>query len=560
MTGGSQTIAGLNSTDGNGSKVVLGNGVLTLANTVNSNFDGVISGAGGSLVIQGPGKQVFTGANTYNGGTKISGGTLQLGDGSTKNGSVSGNITNNSALVFANPLSQTYTGIVSGNGPLTKTGTGTLTLQTAQTYSGATFVNNGVLRLGAGNASQLVSGFGTDTNGSTSGTVSNGSWTFNTGAAIATTPVNGGTLTLSDGTNQVRSAFCNSPVAINAPFTVSFTYKPAPGATYRADGMVFVLQNDSRGAAAIGTGGGQLGWGSPGTINPSAGVEFNIFSYSGGPSLGTYYATNGQLPASQQYNATGSVSLQSGDPIQVVLTYDGSSSINLSLQDLSTTSTYSTSYSTSGSLVSSVSGNTAFVGFTGATGGGDSVQTITNFSFLSGAGGGNILPVTTDLSIASGGTLDLYGAPQRVASLSGAGVITNSVSASTTTLSNSGSIATVFTGSINDGAGKVGVRVSSGTLTLSGTGTYTGGTTVNGGTLIITNSAAIYDNSSLSVGDPTLLTLLPDAPVPSSAAAVPSAVAAPSAVPEPGTLALVGCGAVAAAGIARRARSRRRTS
>ena len=60
--------------------------VLTVANTGGSStFSGVIAGGGtlGSigLVISGSGLQVLAGANTYLGGTLISSGTLQIGDG-----------------------------------------------------------------------------------------------------------------------------------------------------------------------------------------------------------------------------------------------------------------------------------------------------------------------------------------------------------------------------------------------------------------------------------------------------------------------------------------------
>ena len=78
----------------------------------------------------------------------------------------------------------------------------------------------------------------------------------------------------------------------------------------------------------------------------------------------------------------------------------------------------------------------------------------------------------------------------------------------------------------------------SGTLVLSGTNSYMGGTTVNSGTLIATNSHAIADGTSLSVGDPGLLSMLP-APVVPSAAVAAAAPASISPVPEPGTLALL---------------------
>ena len=59
---------------------------------------------------------VLTGANTYTGGTTVTGGPLQLGDGTTSNGSVAGNITVNSTLIFANPNAQSYSGVISGSG------------------------------------------------------------------------------------------------------------------------------------------------------------------------------------------------------------------------------------------------------------------------------------------------------------------------------------------------------------------------------------------------------------------------------------------------------------
>jgi hypothetical protein len=74
-----------------------------------------------------------------------------------------------------------------------------------------------------------------------------------------------------------------------------------------------------------------------------------------------------------------------------------------------------------------------------------------------------------------------------------------------------------------------------------------GGTTVLNGTLIATNNEAIADGSSLAVGDPSLLGLLPSAPV---AAPVASAAVAP--VPEPGTLVLLAASAIAGIGFWRK--------
>ncbi|MGA2066342.1 MAG: autotransporter-associated beta strand repeat-containing protein [Thermoguttaceae bacterium] len=134
-----------------------GPGTLTLANTAsaavalsvgnNNNsttFSGTLQGAG-SLIKIGTGTLTLSGSNTYSGGTTVSGGTLQLGDGAASTGYVQGNILDNATLAFANPTAQTYPGVISGTGSLTKAGTGTLTVTGNNAYSGGTSINAGSL-------------------------------------------------------------------------------------------------------------------------------------------------------------------------------------------------------------------------------------------------------------------------------------------------------------------------------------------------------------------------------------------------------------------------------
>ncbi len=127
-------------------RVLLGTGgtLTTGGDNTNTTFAGVLSG-GGQLVKTGNGDFTLAGSNTYSGGTAISGGTLQLGDGASKNGSVPGNITDNARLTFANPNAQTYTGAISGSGSVTKTAAGALTLAASNIYSGGTEVDEGTL-------------------------------------------------------------------------------------------------------------------------------------------------------------------------------------------------------------------------------------------------------------------------------------------------------------------------------------------------------------------------------------------------------------------------------
>ncbi len=97
----------------------------------------------------------------------------------------------------------------------------------------------------------------------------------------------------------------------------------------------------------------------------------------------------------------------------------------------------------------------------------------------------NLLPPTTALSV-TGGTLDLGGLSQQVASLDGAGNIINSNPDNTSVLTlNPASGSTTFSGVIG-GAGKLGlVKTGAGTQVLAGSNTYSGATTVDAGTLVL---------------------------------------------------------------------------
>ena len=87
---------------------------------------------------------------TYPGPTVVLGGTLQLGDGTVPNDVAlsTSSMTNNAAVVYDVGGSLTPSYSMSGVGSLTKTGSGTLTLNLANTYSGNTLVSQGTLLVG----------------------------------------------------------------------------------------------------------------------------------------------------------------------------------------------------------------------------------------------------------------------------------------------------------------------------------------------------------------------------------------------------------------------------
>lgn len=73
---------------------------------------------------------------------------LRIGTGGAS-GTVAGNITDNGAVVFNRSDNLSYAGVIGGTGTLTQQGPGVLTLSGANTYSGGTFIDGGVLAVGA---------------------------------------------------------------------------------------------------------------------------------------------------------------------------------------------------------------------------------------------------------------------------------------------------------------------------------------------------------------------------------------------------------------------------
>ena len=132
---------------------------------------------------------MLSGTNTYDSGTTISAGTLQIGAGGAS-GSVTGAITNQSALVFNRSDSVTYNDVISGSGTLTKLGTGTLTLSGAHTYTGTTTIGGGTLAVtgSLADTNQVSIGAGATYNVNVSDTVGSieGAGNISTGAASGT--------------------------------------------------------------------------------------------------------------------------------------------------------------------------------------------------------------------------------------------------------------------------------------------------------------------------------------------------------------------------------------
>jgi autotransporter-associated beta strand protein len=128
----------------NGTLIVNRTGSITLNNTISGN---------GALTKNGTGTLILTGGNTYTGATTIAGGILQLGNNGTT-GSVSAwsNFLNNGTLTINRSDPHTFSNSISGNGSFIKAGSGNLTLNGTNTYTGGTTISAGTLTLSGGSA------------------------------------------------------------------------------------------------------------------------------------------------------------------------------------------------------------------------------------------------------------------------------------------------------------------------------------------------------------------------------------------------------------------------
>ena len=197
------------------------------------------------------------------------------------------------------------------------------------------------------------------------------------------TKVNANSLEITNGgTYEAGSAFYTTPVNIQS-FTTNFTFQLTSAA---ADGFTFTIQD--AGPTAIGGYGGSLGYGpnpttgTTGGIGKSVAIKFDIYSNSGEGTDSTGMYTNGASPTVPAVNLTSSgIVLTSGDTISAQLVYNGTT-LTLTLTDTVTNDTFSQAFTVN--IPSIVGANTAYVGFTGGTGGGTAIQNIKTWTFTSG--------------------------------------------------------------------------------------------------------------------------------------------------------------------------------
>jgi autotransporter-associated beta strand protein len=354
------------------------------------------------------------------------------------------------------------------SGDLTVTGAGAVTLAGGNTYSGNTFINSGTLRVGrpvlqmtfdnvVGSTVVNQGSGGSAMNGTLSGTATiTSGGRFGSALSISSGAANGGYVLISSSV---------VPLNYGGAWTVGMWIKTSTtgGAdAYQGDGS----------------------WASGNT---------SFYLNSGGTSSGT---KGGGVRYAQGWEQ-GTATLNDGNWHHVVLTCNNGTKIQY--VDGAIDSLVANAWNSTGT------GGQFWIGGTADTGDGnvglnglidevyvyDRALTLSEVQSLYSTNKIQALPVTTPVTVASGAIYDLNGISQTIASLSGAGKVTNSAGQSVTlTVSNNTGTAT-FSGNITDLAATNSVSlIQNGVATtiLSGANTYRGTTTIRGGSFLVNGS------------------------------------------------------------------------
>jgi len=264
---------------------------------------------------------------------------------------------------------------------------GTPAAATINTSGVATAVAAGSTTISATSGS--VSGSTTLTvTAATSGGINFGTGFTATGLALnGKSTLNGTRLRLTDGGGNEASSAWWSTLVNTQTFTNDFTFQLSSGAS-TADGFTFVIQDTA--TTALGPSGGGLGYGPDNTTNPSntpigksVAVKFDLYSNAGEGANSTGLYLNGASPTIPATTLGGGVNLHSGDIFKVHMTYDGTTLTMTITDTLNTAQTFTTSWTVN--IPGTVGGNTAWVGFTGGTGGLVATQEILTWTYAPGA-------------------------------------------------------------------------------------------------------------------------------------------------------------------------------
>ena len=488
-----------------------------------------LNGASPGMVYQiGTGTTRLTGDLTQTGGTVISAGTLQIGDGGTT-GSISGGVVDNATLAFGRSDATSFTGLISGTGGISQVGAGTTTLAAGNTFTGGVSISNGALSisdtscLGTGTSPVSLNTGGaleTPSSFTLSRTITSGGGAISvdSGAALTASGVISGSASLiKSGTGTLLLAASNlftgdldiaaGTLAVTADANLGSGLSPivlSTGGLFESRGS-FTLSRPITGAGDV-----ALTQPTSNTANWDISNASNSFSGNWTVNFGRLrFATDAAVG-----NASNSI-IFNGDNVTTFGNGEGKSSLQVTNGvDLNLGAGHQIVLNTGKEGTMYVWSNTTTTLNGKITGGGNlrkedgGVLLLTNTAndwtgetkIILGElrlGASGTLPDTTTVTIA-GGTLNLNGFPESVTAISGGGN-TGGIATGNSVLTLIGNGNYEYTGRITDtsspGSGLTIRYAGTGSLTLSGTADNAGGRAqVDSGTLILakTSSSGVH--------------------------------------------------------------------
>ncbi len=191
-------------------------------------------------------------------------------------------------------------------------------------------------------------------------------------ALNGSTAVVGNVLQLTNGgVGQAGTAWYPNKLNVSS-FTTDFDFQLP---TSKADGFTFTIQGGSNGIYALGGNGGGLGYQ---FITKSVTVAFNLYQsgVTNAETVGVY--TGGASPNGNAVNLIGTgIDLHNGNVFHTHLAYSGTTLV-MTLTDKTTGAATTQSFAVN---IGTSVGSTAYVGFTGSTGGFTAIQNILNWTY-----------------------------------------------------------------------------------------------------------------------------------------------------------------------------------